>query len=196
MKKSQGLKMGIFNRPTLMKMHVLLASFILPVAIMFAITGALYTWGIKGNYDTTTHELHLKKPVQAELAELVALAKKELKKQDIEAPSGKAKIKKIGTSFRLEWTGSNMDIILEPTSQPLVAKLEIKHTRWHRQFVQLHKAKGGTPFKVYAAVFAGALLLLLLSGFIMAWQLPKLRKLTLFSASFGIAMFIAMVTFS
>jgi len=196
MKETEGLKMGIFNRPTLMKVHVLLAAFILPVAIMFVVTGALYTWGIKGNYDTTTHELHLKKPVQGELAELVALAKKELKKQDIEAPSGKAKIKKIGTSFRLEWTGSNMDIILEPTSQPLVAKLEIKHTRWHRQFVQLHKAKGGTPFKVYAAVFAGALLLLLLSGFIMAWQLPKLRKLTLFSASFGIAMFIAMVTFS
>lgn len=157
-----------------MKVHALLAAFILPAAIIFFVTGALYTWGIKGNYDTSTHELHLKKPIQGELDVLVALAKK-----DLEEPPDQAKIKRIGASFRLEWTGSNMDIIIVPASQPLIAKLEIKNTGWHRQFVQLHKAKGGTPFKVYAATFATALLLLLISGFIMAWQMPKLRKLTL-----------------
>jgi len=185
--------MEILNRSTLMKAHALLAAFILPVAIMFFVTGALYTWGIKGDYDTTIHELHLKKPIQGELRELIELAKNELKRQDIETPSGQAKIKKIGSSFKLEWTGSNMDIIIEPTSQPLIAKLEIKNTSWHRQFVQLHKAKGGTPFKVYAAAFATALLLLLITGFIMAWQMPKLRKLTLASALLGIAVFVTMV---
>jgi hypothetical protein len=188
--------MGILNRSTLMKVHAILAAFILPAAIMFFVTGDLYTWGIKGNYDTSTHELHLKKPIQGELDELIALAKKELQKKDLEEPSGHAKIKRIGASFRLEWTGSNMDIIIEPTSQPLIAKLEIKNTGWHRQFVQLHKAKGGTPFKVYAAAFATALLLLLISGFIMAWQMPKLRKLTLVSVSLGIAVFIVMVVSS
>lgn len=188
--------MGIFNRSTLMKAHALLAAFILPVAIMFFVTGALYTWGIKGGYDTTAHELHLKKPIQGELDELVALVKKELKRQDIETPSGQPKIKRIGSSFKLEWTGSSMDIIMEPTSQPLIAKLEIKNTSWHRQFVQLHKAKGGTPFKVYAAAFATALLLLLITGFIMAWQTPKLRKLTIASALLGAALFIIMVVSS
>ena len=188
--------MGKINRSTLMKIHALLAAFILPVAIMFFVTGALYTWGIKGGYDTSTHELHLQEPIQAELTELVALAKSELKRQNVELPSGQAKIKKSGTSFMLEWTGSNIDVVLEPTSQPLIAKLQIKNTSWHRQFVQLHKAKGGTPFKVYAAVFATALLLLLVSGFIMAWQLPNLRKLTLISASLGLAVFFAMVAFS
>jgi len=188
--------MGILNRSTLMKAHALLAAFILPVAIMFFVTGALYTWGIKGNYVTSVHELQLQKPIQDELAELVALVKDELNRQDIEAPTGEAKIKRMGSSFRLEWTGSNMDIILEPTTQPLIAKLELKNTSWHRQFVQLHKAKGGVPFKVYAAVFATALLLLLISGFIMAWQMPKLRKLTLASAIFGIAVFVAMIVAS
>ncbi len=188
--------MGILNRSTLMKAHALLAAFVLPVAIMFFITGALYTWGIKGDYNTTAYELNLKKPIQGELAELVALATKELQKQNIDLPSGQAKIKKIGTSFKLEWTGSQMDIIVEPTSQPLIAMLQIKNTSWHRQFVQLHKAKGGTPFKVYAAAFAIALLLLLITGFIMAWQTPKLRKLTLASASLGIAVFVVMVVSS
>lgn len=185
--------MGILDRTTLMKVHAILAASILPVAIMFFVTGAFYTWGIKGGYDTTAHELQLEKPIQKDLNALVALSKKELKKQNISMPSGQAKIKTIGASYRLEWTGSDIDIILEPTSQPLIAKLTIKNTSWYRQFVQLHKAKGGTPFKVYAAAFATALLLLLISGFIMAWQTPKLRKLTLTSASLGIVVFIAMV---
>ena len=185
--------MGILNRSTLMKAHALLAAFVLPVAIMFFVTGALYTWGIKGGYETTTHDLHLKKPIQDDLVSLTELVKDELKRLDIEVPSGQAKIKRIGYSFRLEWTGSNMDIILEPTSQPLMAQLEIKNTSWYRQFVQLHKAKGGTPFKVYSVAFATALLLLLISGFIMAWQMPKLRKLTLVSAFYGLVVFFVMV---
>lgn len=188
--------MGIFDRYTLMKVHALLAAFILPVAIMFFVTGALYTWGIKGDYDTTTHEINLHSPIQAELSELVTIATEELKKHNIEAPTGKAKIKKIGEAFKLEWTGSKVDVIIEPTSKPLIATLQIKQTSWHRQFVQLHKAKGGDPFKVYAVVLATALLLLLISGFTMAWQTPKLRRLTLASALFGIAVFIAMVTSS
>ena len=185
--------MEILHRSTLMKAHAVLAAFILPVAIMFFVTGALYTWGIKGSYDTTVHELHLEKPIQNDLTALVALTKEELKKQNISIPSGQAKIKTIGESFKLEWTGADIDIILEPTSEPLIAKLKIKNTSWYRQFVQLHKAKGGMPFKFYAAAFATALLLLLITGFIMAWQTPKLRKLTLVSTSLGVVVFIAMV---
>ena len=188
--------MGIFTRSTLMKAHSLLAAFILPAAIMFFVTGALYTWGIKGDYDTTTHEINLDSPVKGELSELVTLATNELKKRNIETPSGQAKIKTIGDAFKLEWTGSKADIIIEPTPDPLIAKLQIKETSLHRQFVQLHKAKGGNPFKVYAAIFAIALLLLLISGFTMAWQTPKLRKLTLVSASLGLAVFVVFVASS
>lgn len=179
-----------------MNAHVLLAAFILPVAIMFFVTGALYTWGIKGSYVTDPYEINLFQPMPDNLSELVALAKKELASRDLEPPTGQPKVKRMGSSFRLEWTGSNMDIILEPTSEPLVAKLAIKTTSLHRQFVQLHKAKGGEPFKVYATAFSVALLLLLVSGFMMAWQMPKLRKLTAASALLSIATFVAMVVAS
>jgi len=65
--------MRIFDRSTLMKIHALLAAFILPAAVMFFVTGALYTWGIKGDYDTTTHKINLEKPLQGELSELVGM---------------------------------------------------------------------------------------------------------------------------
>ncbi len=186
----------VFNRSVLMKAHALLATFILPVAIMFLVTGAFYTWGVKGGYDTTAHELSLEKPLQAKLSELVALAEKELMKRNLPVPTGQAGIKKIGSTFKLEWTGSNMDVILEPTSKPLVAQLKIKQTSWYRQFVQLHKAKGGTPFKVYATVFATVLLLLLITGFIMAWQVQKIRSMVLFSTALGIMAFVVMIVSS
>ncbi len=96
----------------------------------------------------------------------------------------------------LEWTGSHRDVILEPTKNPLIVKLKIKETRWYRRFVQLHKAKGGILFKVYAAAFASALFLILITGFLVAWQSPKLRKLTLFSASLGVVAFFIIVTSS
>lgn len=188
--------MEILSRGLLMKAHAALAAFILPVAIMFFVTGAFYTWGIKGSYQTIDQEVHLQKSMQDNLAELVALTTNALKKQNISPPSGQAKIKKIGNAFMLEWTGSNRDVVLELTDNPLIAKLKIKETSWYRQFVQLHKAKGGIVFKVYAALLAIALLLILISGFMMAWQAPKLRKLALVSTSLGIVTFLAMVASS
>ncbi len=182
----------MFNRLVLMKLHVLIAVFILPIAIMFFVTGAFYTWGIKGGYETTVQKLNLKIALHEDLNSLVNVVEEELNKQQISLPTGKAKIKKIGQSFQLEWTGSSKDIILEPTSAPLIAQLKIKNTGWHRHFVQLHKAKGGVAFKVYATVLAVGLLFLLISGFIMAWQLPRLRKMTLISTMLGLIFFVTM----
>jgi hypothetical protein len=59
--------------------------------------------------------------------------------------------------------------------------------------VQLHKAKGGQLFKVYAAILAVSLFIILFSGFIMAWQVPKYRKLALIFSTAGISMFLLMI---
>lgn len=184
------------NRLQLMKVHALLAAFIFPVATMFMITGALYTWGIKGSYSEEVYAIALNQAIQPELHDLTALATDELAKLELDVPSGKAKIKRSGTHFTLEWSGSSKDIVLEPTENSLVATLTVKHTSWYRNLVQLHKAKGGVVFKVYAAVFAIALALLLFSGFMMAWQSPKLKKLTFISFVIGVGSFMVMVWLS
>ena len=185
-----------FNRVFLVKLHMALAAFILPVALMFFITGALYTWGEKGSYDTEVYNMQLKQPMQSNKAWLTQKVATELAKRDTEIPSGTAKIKKAGNSFYFEWTGSRLDIRLEPTSNPFVARLKIKKTRWHRLFVQLHKAKGGTAFKVYAAILASCLVILFITGFIMAWQLKKYRPLLISSTVAGVMSFIVMVSVS
>jgi hypothetical protein len=179
-----------------MKVHAVLAAFIFPVALMFMITGALYTWGIKGGYTNEVYDIQLTEELQPDLTTLTALAVLELDKLELSQPTGKAKLKSIGNSFMLEWTGSAKDIHLEPSHNALVAKLTVKETSWYRNFVQLHKAKGGSVFKVYAAFFAIVLGLLLLSGFMMAWQAPKLKRLTIGAFVAGIGSFLLIVVLS
>ena len=180
----------MITRIQLMKIHAVLAAFTLPVAIMFMVTGALYTWGIKGSYTNEVYEVPLTEMLTPELTTLTSLVVKELDQRDISLPEGKAKVKKIGSAFMLEWTGSTKDINLEPTDRDLVAKLTVKETSWYRNLVQLHKAKGGVVFKVYAAFFAFVLGMLLISGFMMAWQTPKLKRITLGAFAAGIMSFI------
>ena len=186
--------MEVMTRATLTKIHMLLAAFIFPVAVMFLVTGALYTWGIKGSYEPHVYEVMLDSVLPEDESVLKELATSELQRLDIALPTGGAKIKKIGPSFQLEWTGSERDVILAPTGNPDIAQLTVKDTTWYRHLVQLHKAKGGQLFKVYAAILAISLFTILFSGFVMAWQVPKFRRLVAACSAAGIAMFLLMVT--
>lgn len=89
------------NRQILMKIHMLLAAFILPVAFMYPLTGALYTWGITGDYDTTVYHLKLDQPLANNKLDLENLARQALVVREISLPSGNSKIKTAGNSFQL-----------------------------------------------------------------------------------------------
>ena len=184
------------NRAVLTKIHMLLAAFVFPVAFMFLVTGGLYTWGVKGSYESASYDIALEQPLSADLDLLLDLTNNELQRLDVTAPTGQAKVKKLGTSFQLEWTGSKRDVILAPVSDPLVGRLIVKETSWYRNFVQLHKAKGGMLFKVYAAILAISLFIILFSGFLMAWQVPKYRRQALIFSVGGFAIFFAIVAAS
>jgi len=180
----------------LVKVHMLLATFMFPAALMFLITGALYTWSVKGSYATEQIELTLVAPLEADQDMLVDIVTNELDARSIAYPTGQPKVKKGGTSYKLEWTGSQRDVVLEPTDDPLVASLSVKETTWYRNLVQLHKAKGGSVFKVYAAALAIALFVILFSGFILSFQVPALKKQAVIATIAGAVFFVAMVLVS
>ena len=188
--------MSTSTRMILVKVHMLLAAFIFPAIVMFLVTGGFYTWGVKGSYLDEVHLIELGHPLSADVGQLQKLIERELGNLAIEAPSGKAKLKKAGTSFRVEWTGSKRDVVLEPTTEQLIARLTVKETTWYRNLVQLHKAKGGQLFKVYAAVLAFSLFAILSTGFFIAFEIPKYRKSAIYASMAGVAVFLVMVTLS
>ena len=181
------------KRSVLMNIHTLLAVFLLPVAIMFFVTGALYIWDVKGGEEKTNYTLNIEPSFSGELSEYVFITENKLEKLNLPPPTGNPKIKIKDGKTIFEWSGSAVEAKIETNPKQFTAKLEVKKASWYRHLVQLHKAKGGFFFKIYATILSIALLILLLTGFIMAWQMPKLRKLTVISTISGVLVFILLV---
>ncbi|MFM7395631.1 MAG: PepSY domain-containing protein [Gammaproteobacteria bacterium] len=174
---------------TLISVHLWLAAFFLPIAVMFAATGALYTVSIKGSYVERSQSLELAQPLSSELSALTGIVERALNEAGVEHPSGAASIKKAGTSFELEWTGASRDVLLKPTADPLRATLVIKETTPWRHMVQLHKAKGSEIAKGISVLWAIGLVIVLLSGLLMAWNVPTYRRTALTAGGFGLVTF-------
>lgn len=185
------------NRTFLTKLHLWLAAFMFPAIVMFLGTGALYTWGVTGKTAESEAQVALAAPLSADNEDaLRAVAVSHLAGEGLAQPTGKAKVRKLGGSFAYEWTGSRRDITVEPTDNPLVAKVVVKEATPHRVLVQLHKAKGSTLFKVYASVLAATLFLLVATGIILGLQVRALRRITWIGSAAGLAFFAAMVAAS
>ncbi|MGB3665964.1 MAG: hypothetical protein WA963_03295 [Bermanella sp.] len=184
------------KRTQLINLHLILAALLLPAIAMFSITGGLYTWGVKGSYDTETFKLPIAQPLKGDLASMVAFAQQEMDKQQQAYPTGAAKLKSNGHTHILEWTGSDLDINLSTDKNSRQAQLAIKHTSAHRYLVQLHKAKGGSLFKLYAAIMAFGVLIIMLSGVLMGLGMPKYRNTTWLALGAGIAIWLGAVSLS
>jgi hypothetical protein len=180
------------NRPFLMQVHLILATFIFPIALLFLITGTLRTLGIEGSYDTQVYTLPLTTPLQKDDATLTDFVTKELQNLNLSPPTGEVSNESTDELIELHWRGAALRVALE-SSQPTEAKLTVKKASWYKRFIELHTAEGAPAFKVYAIVLGTSLFMLLVTGFIMALQLPKYRKITLYSTVTGIAVFIMMV---
>lgn len=178
---------------TLLSVHLWLAAFLLPIAVMFAATGVLYTVSIKGNYVETSRPVELAQPLSAELSALTGIAERALDEAGVEHPSGAASIKKAGTSFELEWSGASRDVLLKPTDNPLQATLVIKETTPWRHLVQLHKAKGSEIAKGISVLWGVGLVVILLSGLLMAWKVPAYRRTAITAGGLGVATFVAYI---
>lgn len=175
-------------------LHLTLASFFLPVALMFGVTGGLYTLAIKGGYGETVVPVALTEALRPDLDGLMALTTTLLRDRNEARPTGEASLKKAGTSFELEWTGVNRDVLLRPTADPLGAELVLKDTSPYRRLVQLHKAKGSPVAKALSVAWALGLVLILLSGVWMALTAPPFRRLALGTGAAGLLSFLIYVT--
>ena len=182
------------NRAFLTKLHLVAAAFMFPAILMFLVTGALYTWGNKGNWNEIDTTVQLAQPY-GELDEtaLRGVALEALESNGLPEPSGSPSFSGEGADSSLSWTGARSEAAVTSTDDPMVAQVEMKGASLHRLFVQLHKAKGSTAFKLYATALAIVLFLLVLSGVIMGLQVKALRKLTLTTSAVGLVAFAGFV---
>ena len=182
------------NRAFLTKLHLAAAAFMFPAVLMFLVTGALYTWGNKGEWHEFSDTVALAQPFdQLDESELRDVAVAALTANDLPEPSGTLEVKGEGADRSLSWTGARSEAAVSAAEDPMAASVEIKGASLHRLFVQLHKAKGSTAFKLYATSLAIVLFLLVISGVVMGLQAKALRKLTLSTSALGLVAFAGFV---
>lgn len=181
------------SRVLLTKLHLIVAALMFPAMLMFLVTGALYTWGSKGDWEEEIVQVDLKSPLKEDQMALKQIALPELAKRDIPMPSGAASVSGEGTSLSLQWTGARSEVSVNATQDPLVAEVSLKQATFHRWLVQLHKAKGSTAFKIYATILAAALFLLVASGVVMGLLAKPLRRMTIASSLIGTGLFLGAV---
>lgn len=181
------------TRLLLTKAHLIIAAFVFPAIAMFLVTGALYTWGNTGEVIETEHVIQLSAPLEKDEDAMLALAARELARLELAPPSGKDRIRSMGDSWSFEWTGAQRDVTIAPGDSASRAVLTVKEASLHRVFVQLHKAKGSTLFKVYASVLAAALFLLVATGLAIGFMAPAFRGMTIWTSAAGVLAFVGAV---
>lgn len=181
------------NRLFLTKLHLILAGFMFPAMLMFLATGALYTWGSKGEWHEETVSVVLDQPLAADQRGLESIALAELAKRGLPAPSGEASVSGEGADIALSWTGARSEATVKATDDPSLVEVTVKEASFHRWLVQLHKAKGSTIFKVYATFLAFVLFVLVASGVILGLQVKPYRRLTIGSGVAGVVAFLGFV---
>ena len=192
-RKYESKVFNLVNRLFLTKLHLILAGFMFPAMLMFLATGALYTWGSKGQWHEKTVSVVLDQPLAVDQLELESIVLAELAKSSLPAPSGEATVSGEGADISLSWTGARSEASVKATDDPRLVEVTIKEASLHRWLVQLHKAKGSTIFKVYATFLAFVLFVLVASGVILGLQVKPYRRLTIGSGAAGLVAFLGFV---
>jgi len=146
-------------------LHSYLAMFFLPVAILFAITGALYVFGITGDLNTKAYEIKLDKPLPRPLAQNIEAQEEVMvkfaKETGIEVPEGKAKKGKMGVTLG---SATGYHLVLIPDADKDTATLQVNNPNLYFKTVMLHKAKCGVAFKVLGVGLGVVLIVLYITG--------------------------------
>lgn len=183
----------MISRYRIMQAHMLLAGFLLPTAIIYFVSGGLYTLDIKGHIEKQQITLQLEHPFTLNLERLTALTKQALVARQLPLPGGEAVLRKRHGSYELRWDDLASVVTLVPGRDRGMALLTVRERSPLTQIMRIHRAEAGTAFKVLAVIMAVGLLIMFITGVQMAQGMPKLRRPILVSVVSGLATFLTLL---
>lgn len=181
------------SRYQIIQVHMLLAAFLLPLALMYFISGALYTLDIKGHIKKQKVILQLEQPFSPNLDVLTQVAKRGLIHKGFPLPSGEPMLKKKKGVYELRWSDLKYAVKLHSTRDPMVAKLTVKKRSFLTQIMRIHRAEAGSVFRFFTLLLVSGLLIIFISGIYMALKIPKFRKPTFLAMGLGLITFAALI---
>lgn len=172
---------------------MLLAGFFLPIAIIYFVSGALYTLDIKGHVEKKEFTLQLKRPFSPDLDRLTSLTKEALTERKLPLPGGEATLRKRHGIYELRWDDLAHVVTLIPGRDENTALLTVRERSLLTQIMRIHRAEAGTIFKMLALVMAAGLVIIFSTGVFMARTMPKLRRPILIAIVSGVVTFLMLI---
>ena len=114
------------SRLLIIKIHAVLACFFLPLAIIYFISGALYSFDIKGHIDKQVYTIPLNNPFIPDLSELTKTVKSALKERNQLPPKGNPVITKKQNSYEFRWGDLKRLVVVHPKNDPLQVELIVR----------------------------------------------------------------------
>jgi hypothetical protein len=189
--------MKVFSFPFIAKVHLFSAAFIMPIALLFLSTGFLITLAdINGGYDETVYQVSLSQPLVRDEPTLKKLVLAEMERLQLAKPDGWTGVDDLDEDpwYRFQQSdGVGRIILLEPTANPLVAKMTVKDASLYRKFVLLHNAHGNKYFKIYSLIFVLTLSSMLVTGYLMAWRLKHHRRPMIIASTGSVLLFLLLL---
>jgi len=180
-------------RFNLIKIHTMLGVFFLPLALMFLISGALYTFDVKGELEKLSYRVERQAPIVMTLDVVRPIVEGELAKRGIALPENSPKIKRKKGRLQFRWSDMDHRIRFSLSADPNIGFLRISTPSLYHRFAQLHFANGSLLFKIIAAVMVIVLIVQFLMGIVVSLRSPKMRKLMLVSLLTGFGVFAVLV---
>jgi len=183
----------MIKRYRIMQAHMLLAGFLLPIAILYFISGALYTLDIKGHIAKQQITLQLAQPFTPDLDRLTQITRQALLARKLPLPGDEPTLRKRHGTYELRWADLAHVVTLIPGRDTQTALLTVRERSLLTQIMRIHRAEAGTTFKVLAICLAAGLVIIFSTGAFMARTMPKLRRPILFAILSGSATFLVLM---
>ena len=179
------------QRMSIIKLHAILACFFMPMALLYFLSGALYSFDIKGNVDKQVYTVTLNRPFAPDLAQLSESVKKALDQHKLSLPTGNPSISKKKGSYEYHWGDLKRLVVVHPTADPLKVELVYRQRSPLTQLMRVHRAEAGSVIRIFSLSMVVSLMFSLGSGVFLAVGMPKLRQTALLALAAGFVMILA-----
>ncbi len=182
------------DRKNLVKIHLMMAAVALPLLLMFVITGGLYTFEYKPSSETKEYRMTMSAPLDGDVEKMKNIVRQVLSEHDLGVPTGKAKVKRSGRSYKMKWSGKNHSVKLRVSSRDhRVAVIEVKTPSWYHRLMRLHKGKGTDLFDIFSITMSIFVVFILFTGVWIGLKTAAYKALTVKALGLGTALFLVMV---
>jgi len=184
----------MISRYHIIRIHMFLAAFLLPTALLYFTGGALYTLDYKGHVSKKTIPLILDQPLKPDIEYLTQLCKKELSQRNLALPDGAPVLRsKKNATYTFIWSDLKQSVTVKFGKKSSHVSLIYRERSILTQIMRVHRAEAGKWFELLSLTLAGGMVIVLLTGIYMGLSSASFRRPILLMIACGIGTTVMLV---